>query len=550
MRVRSAVLWFACASTLGCTRLPEPGPVQPEPADAGGSTQHDAIARGRHSFRSLRCANCHGADGRGDPSFPGAPILIGRTAEDLDHAVHDSCIDPFDLSCHPLKLPGTPLEVLADIAAYLSDLAGSSTAKPDPGPPCDDVPGSICTLAGNGVAGNRKGDGYLAREQYLFWPQDVTLDPQHRVIITDWNNYLIRRLETAGCVDGDCPLTNVIGAGELGDSCSTPAAPVASRNAQMNHPSGLWFTEAGNVILWGWHQWKVKYIPVAADGSYGEMYCLFGNGRGFSGDQLAAGLNLDGHGGPTRFNLPSSAVRDRRGNWYISDQGNIRIRIVRPDFSDVSESAGAQAFVSSLSDNIITTLGGGEPRTSTGDHARTLPDYSNSGDGGPVRDATFLVQFSFDAIPQMRMAIDDARDRLYVADSQNGRIRVIDLSRDPPVIDTFAGGGEDLVADHVPATRAKLSQPSDVDVIPDGSGDVLITDALNNCIRMVDFETKLIRTVAGQCGASTGGYEGDGGSALLAKLSEPGGAGAGPDRTLYIADTLNHRVRRVNAEPR
>lgn len=537
-----APLLLAMATALGCIAEPAQTPPAPNPTPSA-DPQADTIARGRHYYRSLRCANCHGADGRGDPSFPGAPLLIGRTAEDLDHAVHDPC----DLSCHPLKLPGTPAATLADIAAYLADLAESSSARPDPGPPCDTVPGNICTLAGNGVAGNRKGNGYLAREQYLFWPQNVAVDPLGRVIITDWNNYLIRRLESDRCVDGDCPLTNVIGSSELGDSCSTTDAPVAAAQASMNHPAGLWFTEAGNLILWGWHQWKVKYVPVNPDGSYGDMYCLFGNGRGFSGDQLAAGLNVDGRGGPTRFNLPSSAVRDRRGNWYISDQGNLRLRVVRPSFDDLPESAGPRAFVDSLADNIITTFGGGEPRSSTGDHARTLPDYSNSGDGGPVLNATFQVQFGFDAIPQLRLAIDSDRDLLYVADAENHRIRVINLAADPPTIDTFAGGGQDLAAENVPAREAKLSHPGDVDVLPDGSGDVLITDTFNHCVRLVERDTQRIRTVAGLCGPDNAGYSGDGGSALSAKLAEPGGAGAGPDGTIYVADTLNHRVRRVNA---
>ncbi len=519
-------------------------------ADAAARPEGDPVERGRAYYRNLRCANCHGADGRGDPTFPGAPTLVGRPVDDLARTVQAPCEDPLQLSCHPLKLPDLPLRVLEDIAAYLASLAEDSSAMPDPGPPCDDEPGHICTVAGNGISGNRRGNGFMAREQYLFWPQNVAVDAVGRPLITDWNNYLIRRIEREGCVGGDCPIVNVVGTSGLGDSCSTPAQPVPAANATMNHPVGVWFTPEGNLVLWGWHQWKIKYIPVNPDGSFGEMYCLFGNERGFAGDGQPAGWNFDGNRGPVRFNLPSSAVRDRRGNWYVSDQANLRIRVVRPDGNDRPETDGARAFVDSLRDNVIVTFGGGEPRTSTGDHRRTLPDYSDSGDGGPIGQATFRVQFGFDAIPQLRLAIDQDRDLLYVADAENHRIRVIDLSRDPPIIDTFAGGGEDVEADGVPATQAKLFRPGDVDVIPDGSGDVLITDVFNNCVRVVDFATRTIRTVAGVCGAEAYGYDGDGGPATMALLAEPGGAGAGPDRTIYIADTLNHRIRRVNPELR
>ncbi len=556
MRRLWLLLTFACSSE---------DPVIPQTTDAGTTPEeYDHVARGRSLYRNLRCANCHGADGRGTPAFPGGPILVGRTYEDLQLTLQTECENPLELSCHPLKLPELPAQSLQDIVTYLASLANDPTQMPDPGPLCDDIPGNICTIAGNGQSGNRRGDGFMARQQYLFWPQNVVVDAQNRPVITDWNNYLIRRIESEGCqettdVQGrtgrDCPIVNVIGTSGLGDSCSTAAAPVMAKDAVMNHPVGIWFTEEGNAVLWGWHQWKIKYIPVR-NGQYGQMYCMFGNERGFSGDGMPGGFNFDGNRGPTRFNLPSSAVRDRRGNWYISDQGNLRIRIIRPDADDLPETGDPAAFVNSLRNNTIVTWAGGEPRTSTGDHLRTDTLYTNSGDGGPlwtldeqgnrVNRVTFRVQFGFDAIPQLRMAIDNDRDLLYVADAENNRIRVIDLSQDPPVINTFAGGGDDITADGVDATQAKLYRPGDVDVFPDGSGDVLITDVFHHCVRVVDFETRIIRTVAGQCGVGTDGYEGDGGPAAASRLGEPGGAGVAPDGTIYIADTLNHRIRRVN----
>lgn len=547
--------WFASqlafVSILAGCPDSEPDPSTP---DAGGTAGFpDATLtgtpeeRGADLYRGLRCVNCHGVDGRGTPSFPGAPTVVGRGVDDLRLALVRACEDPSSTNnCHPLKIEDLREQQLVDLAAYLTGLANADTVE-DPGPPCTETPGEICTLAGNGVAGSQSQPGLLARQQYLFWPQDATTDPQGRVVITDWNNYVIRRIETEGCREGDCPVTSLIGSGGLGDDCSTAQNPVPAVESTMNHPVGLYYDRLGNIVLWGWHQWKIKYVPVNPDGTTGQLYCLFGNERGFSGDGMEAGFNFDGMRGPTRFNLPSSAVQDRAGHFYISDQGNLRIRRIVAGADD--DYTSAESVLRTYANNIIETWGGGLIDPATGATRRTRPDYSDSGDGGPVSQATFNVQAGFDAIPQMRLAIDDDRNLLYVADSENHRIRVIDLNQDPPIIDTFAGGGTNVTGTDIPAGEARLYKPGDVDVAPDGSGDVLITDTYNHCVRLVNFATKRIHTVAGQCGVDTAGYEGDGGPATAARLNEPGGAGIGPDRKIYIADTLSHRIRKVNPTP-
>lgn len=543
------MLFASCLAFAACSSEPD---GEPDAGVTGGNP--DALVfpdatlngtaeeRGAALYRGLRCANCHGNDGRGMPTFPGAPNIVGRTADDLREVVVRACEDPNEITnCHPLKIPDLSEQQLSDLAAHLADLADNPTDE-NPGPPCTNTPGEICTIAGNGISGNQGVPGVKARAQYLFWPQNIAVDPQNRPVITDWNNYVIRRIEIDRCEDGDCPMTSLIGSGGLGDDCSTTAAPKPAITATMNHPVGLYYDRLGNIVLWGWHQWKIKYVPVNPDGTTTELLCLFGNDRGFAGDGMPAGWN-----GPmttARFNLPSSAVQDRRGNFYISDQANLRIRRVIADADD--DYTTTENFLRTYKNNILESWAGTLVDPATGLTRRTRPDFSDSGDGGPVGMATFNVQTGFDAIPQMRLAIDNDRDRLYVADAENNRIRVIDLSVEPAIISTFAGGGTDVVANDVPATQARLFRPGDVDVIPDGSGDVLITDVYNHCVRVVTLATGRIRTVAGQCGVDTYGYEGDGGPATAAKLAEPGGAGAAPDRTIYIADTLNHRIRKVN----
>jgi len=523
-------------------------------ADPRDSESGDPVERGKTLYQSRRCINCHGVDALGKSTFPGAPRIVGRSAADLRLVMLDECADPEIVNnCHPLKMPDLTDQQLADLAAYLASLVGSQLENPGPMP--DAAHGYIYTVAGNGVSGNQSEDGLMARQQYLYWPQNVAVDPQGRAVITDWNNYTIRRIEDEGCrqmeddagkAGLDCPIVSLAGTGALGDSCSTDSHPIAAVDATMNHPAGVLFDDfipgQHNIILWGWHQWKIKYIPVDAQGKTGEIFCLFGNDRGATPDGLPAGTVGNGQSGPTRFNLPSSCVYDNAGNFYISDQGNLRIRVVRPDADD--DNSSPEAFVKSRANNLVSTLAGGLV-DDLGNFRRTRSDYSDSGDGGPASLCTLNVQSGFDAVPQMRLAMDRGRSLLYVADSENGRIRVIDVNLDPPVIDTFAGGGEDLVADHVPATQAKLFRPADVDLTADGSG-VLITDTFHHCVRFVDFETRVIHTVAGVCGPNTGGYEGDGGPAPQARLNEPGGSAIAADGTVYIADTLNHRIRRVN----
>jgi len=135
---------------------------------------------------------------------------------------------------------------------------------------------------------------------------------------------------------------------------------------------------------------------------------------------------------------------------------------------------------------------------------------------------------------------------LIVADSHNDRIRRVD--RYTGIITTIAGSGENgFDGDEKPAVEAALNTPSAVAAAP--NGDIYIADTLNYRVRVVDAKTGQIHTVAGDGRAGDGKDVGDGGLATSAHLNMPSDVAIDP-RTgdVYIADMHHNRVRKVDAK--
>jgi DNA-binding CsgD family transcriptional regulator/sugar lactone lactonase YvrE len=151
------------------------------------------------------------------------------------------------------------------------------------------------------------------------------------------------------------------------------------------------------------------------------------------------------------------------------------------------------------------------------------------GDGGPAAQARLNM-------PQ-GLAVDSAGD-VYIADTLNHRVRRVDSDG---TITTIAGTGEaGYSGDGNPGREARLDLPTGLAV---GFGDSLfIADTGNNVIRQLASDG-VIRTVAG---TGEAGYRGDAGSALDAVLSAPAGLAFDGEGNLYIADALNQRVRRMD----
>lgn len=155
-----------------------------------------------------------------------------------------------------------------------------------------------------------------------------------------------------------------------------------------------------------------------------------------------------------------------------------------------------------------------------------------AGDQGPAMLARFDVPLG--------IAISASGD-LFIADSNNHVVRKIGAD---DIITTVAGSfeqGPGFSGDFSLATLAQLDAPADVALAPDG--DLLIVDSLNHRIRRVDRATGIIATIAG---SGQAGFEGDGGPATRAALYWPSAVLAAPNGDIYIADTLNYRIRMID----
>ncbi len=155
--------------------------------------------------------------------------------------------------------------------------------------------------------------------------------------------------------------------------------------------------------------------------------------------------------------------------------------------------------------------------------------FGYSGDNGPAAQAQLNYPHG--------VAVD-ASGNLYIADMVNGCIRKVDTSG---IITTVAGDGTwGYSSDGGPAVQARLYHPYGVAV--DVSGNIYISDLFNHCIRKVDT-SGIITTVAGD---GTQGYSGDSGPAAQAQLDRPSNVAVDVSGNIYIADTYNNRVRKVD----
>ncbi|MGC4096085.1 MAG: hypothetical protein QM706_03125 [Nitrospira sp.] len=393
----------------------------------------------------------------------------------------------------------------------------------------------IRTVAGNGDSGY-KGDGSSPTQARLNEPKGVTIDSHGHLYVADSENHVVRKVDratgiistvagrsgeepTCSAEDWDVPTQSAEedpladGAGDNRPAKFTQQADLsgtvrywtnqaatsttryggdggAAVQAQLNFPTAVAVDREGNLYIADTMNHRVRMVHAGT----GVITTLAGTGQArFSGD-----------GGPANqaaLNEPAALVVDEEGRLYIADQSNHRIRMVN------------------LKTGVIQTIAGTGVATYDGDGKRAI-DVALAGPSGLA-----LVA-----------------DRLYIADTFNGRVRCVELSSG--VMTTMAGdGGVYRYQSPSDAPSASLSRPTGIAC--DHAGRLFLTDSDNHVVRQWDEESGGAFCIAGQ---GVPCYTGDGGVAREAGLCYPFGIVADRDGALLVADTFNHRIRALVLE--
>ncbi len=394
-----------------------------------------------------------------------------------------------------------------------------------------DAHGILSTVAGNGNPGTG-GDGGPATSASFVRPAAIAVSPLGELFIGDGETTRIRRVNTAGIIE------TVAGNGRFREGGDGGPAT----QAFLYLPSSLAADSNGNVYVV--EQVKHRVRRIRADG---VITTFAGTGsEGFSGD-----------GGPAanaRLSFPSGVAVDSANNVYIADTLNYRVRRVSPA-GVITTLAGTGAIASSGDGGLALQAAihgpddlafgrNGEIYVSEvfGHRIRSIDrngristlagngDAGFSGDGGPATAAS---------LNEPRGLTVDTLGAVYVADSKNHRVRRIGPDG---VIATAAGSGQrGFGGDGGPARLAALNTPFDLAVDP--AGNLIIADELNHRVRLVNF-VGVISTLAG----SSAGFSGDGGPAISAQFAGVA-AVASFGQDLFVSDYANHRVRRVLTQP-
>lgn len=336
-------------------------------------------------------------------------------------------------------------------------------------------------------------------------------------------------------------IDTVVGTGQPG--YSGDGGPAVK--AQLNQPFDVIFDPAGNLYLSDTANHCVRKVDAASH----VITTIAGNGqKGFSGD--------DGPATRAQLDEPYGLALDPEGNLYIVDRLNRRIRVVDSKSQTIRTFAGNGAETFSGDGGPATTAGIVEPNDACYDprsrlliadvagHRLRAVDLKTgtiktiAGTGSPSHDG--------DGGPPHLAALNGPR---AVSVLSNGSILILErngntlrqITPDGSRIQTIAGTGQKgYSGDGGPATKATFNGPKEMALDP--AGNIYIVDTENQAIRRIDAKSGIISTVAGN---GTRGGKGNGGSATRAQLDRPHGVVVAPDGSLLIGDTNNHRVRQA-----
>ena len=341
---------------------------------------------------------------------------------------------------------------------------------------------------------------------------------------------------------------------------SFSADGLSPQQTALVSPSGVAIDQSGNVYI-------VEGNRVRKIAQGGVVDTVAGTGKwGYAGDggsARSAQLALTGQANTVASAIDTAGLAvDASGTLYVSDTFNDRVRLVAG--GRITAFAGNGAPPQHLINfGPPTTLGdGGRAAVSilTAPHACALDASGNLfiadtidnrirridtrgiistvvGSGTPGPSGDGGPPMAAELDAPQGLAFDQAGD-LFIADTGNNRIR--EVTADGSMIITVAGTGvRGFGGDGSDAKRARLDTPTGLAI--DQAGNLYIADSGNNRVRRLDLAHK-ISTVAGTGHA---GYTGDGGLATQAALDLPVAVAVDLNENLYIADDLNNRIRLV-----
>ena len=202
--------------------------------------------------------------------------------------------------------------------AFASGCGDGESATPAASP-CQLESGHACVWLGTGAEGFN-GDGHDRLKTDIYWSMDMLFATDGTPWFIDWNNHLIRKVETDGRVTTVVGWTDPIFPGDgTGDASEKSPDGADGALVKLNHPTDLLEAPDGAVLVMAWHNHKLRRI----DPETSRVTILAGAGAGFAGD-----------GGPMAkalFKQPKSLVNDADGNLYIADQQNFRVRRIAVD---------------------------------------------------------------------------------------------------------------------------------------------------------------------------------------------------------------------------
>jgi sugar lactone lactonase YvrE len=308
------------------------------------------------------------------------------------------------------------------------------------------------------------------------------MGPPQRVAVDGGGNLYFSTANSVFKVDVSGSLTLVAGNSRAGYSGDGGAAT----QAQLNQPQGVAVAKGGTLYIADTGNHVVRVVTTD-----GNINTFAGNGSaGYTGD---AGLAIY-----AQLDRPVGVAVDSSGNVYVADSGSFVVRKVTTD------------------GNIATVAGNG------------LPGFAGDGGSGVGSQLSEPEDIAL-----------DSSGNLYIADSDNNSVRKVDTSGN---ISTVAGNHTvGYSGDGAAATAAQLNRP--VAVAVDSSGNLYIAEYTNDRIRKVDTKG-VITTFAGN---GTLGFAGDGSAASGAQFYNPTGLAADAGGNLYVADSWNYRVRKITS---